>query len=118
MLPWWSWVLIWGGCVVILVAVLAILGVQLFRKFEALSSELERFYDLIDAFEARAEELVTPYEPRPNAILRGPAAVAAEREELRRRIDARKLESRERRIAKGRRLVNDDPLKYAHLVRK
>ena len=117
-MPWWSWVLIWTGLVLVLLATLALLALWLFRKGQALLAEVARFEELQSQLEARASELVEPYDRRQNAIVRGGARVERERTALNRIRDARKERRRAARLANARVITSADPMQYAHLVRK
>lgn len=117
-MPWWSWVLIWTGLVLVLLATLAILGVHLYRKAMALMAEVGRLSDLQAQLAEQADAVVKPYEPVPNAIVRGQAQVELERRGLRAIRYARSAQRREARIAHARELTTADPMQYADLVRK
>lgn len=117
-MPWWSWILIWTGLVLVLLGVLALCAWWLFGKAKALGVELERLNELLAEFEARADALVAAAEPSTSAILRGRDAVAAERRSLRRVIDRRKDERRAARLERGKLLTTADPMQYAFLARR
>lgn len=118
MLPWWSWVLIWTGLVLVLLVVLAVLALRLWRKATALLGEADELQRLLDELGARADALVAPAAVPENAITRGIAAVDLDRSRIRAEIDERKLERHEARLARARRLVSADPMQFAHLARK
>ena len=115
-MPWWSWVLIWTGLVVLLLAVLALGVVHLWRKGSAAFDELERLQGLEREFDELVAERVTPFEPAEPALLRPYAAVAAEREEIALARAERREARREARLARGRALTKADPMQYAHLA--
>lgn len=117
-MPWWSWVLIWAGLVLVMLGVLAVCAWRLFGKVKGLDAELERLGALLGEFEARADELVAPAEAPSSAILRGRDAVAAERRSLRRVLDRRKDERRAARIERGKLLTTADPMQYEFLARR
>lgn len=118
MMPWWSWVLIWTGLVLVLLVVLALCAVSLYRKVMALLAEFETLQQLLDEQAAVAEALVAPVPDPESAILRGAAAVERERRLVREDIDERKHARHEARLARGRALIKADPMQYAHLARK
>ena len=115
-MPWWSWVLIWTGLVVLLLAVLVLGAIHLWRKMQGALSEFERFSELESEFAALVDERVTAYEPRPIALLRDPAEVRAEREFEAEAADDRRWARRERKLARARALTHADPMQFAHLV--
>lgn len=117
-MPWWSWVLIWTGAVLVHIGVLAAVVWWLFKKATATYSELAGALDVLDDAREAIEARITPYEPKRNAISRGAIAVAEEREAIRADIDERKAVRREARLARGKRLIKADPMQYAFLARK
>lgn len=118
MMPWWSWVLIWTGLVLVLLVVLALCGLSLFRKAKLLFGEVEHLQQLLDSLAPEADARVAPIPDPESAILRGAAAVERERREIRDDIDERKLARNEARLARARALITADPMQYAHLARK
>lgn len=117
-MPWWSWVLIWSGLVLVLLGVLGLIAWSLAKKLLALQGELAHLSELLIELEARAEQLVTVSEPARPAIVRGREAVAAERRSLRRRLDIRRDARRAARIERGRMLTTADPMAYAYLAQR
>lgn len=117
-MPWWSWILIWVGLVLILIAMLVLIARWLYRKLLALEAELSRLQSLLDELEARADALVTETELARPAVVRDRDEVVAEHRALRRTVDARKADRRAKRVQHGRLLVTDDPQKYAFLARR
>lgn len=115
-MPWWSWVLIWGGLALLLIVVLAAAVVWLWRKAEALFPEIER----LDLIQQELEDIVAdatqPYEPQRVAILRGHRAVQQERHEFTEARDERRELRRERRLARAHALTHADPMQFSHLV--
>ncbi|WP_424465535.1 hypothetical protein [Pseudoclavibacter helvolus] len=116
-MPWWSWILIWVGLVLILLGVLGALGYWLFRKAVLLQGELASLEVLLEAFEQRAQTLVSFTPPRSNAIVRGLREVQVERGALREALDEHKAQRREERLERGRVLTTADPFQYEHLVK-
>ncbi|PPG29283.1 hypothetical protein [Pseudoclavibacter sp. RFBB5] len=116
-MPWWSWVLIWVGLVLVLLAVLGALGYWLFRKVVLLQGELAKFEVLLEAFEQRAQTLVSFTPARSNAIVRGLREVQVERGELNDVRDETKEQRREQRLERARDLTTADPFQYEHLVK-
>lgn len=118
MMPWWSWILIWAGLVLVLLGVLAWCALRLYRKAMALAGEADELQTLLDELAARAEALAAHEPPAENAVTRGAAAVERDRARIRAEIDERKRERHEARLARARRLISADPMQYAHLARK
>jgi hypothetical protein len=115
-MPFWSWIVIWGGLVLILLAMLGFFGYRLFvklmRAFDALGELSEKTAMLDAASEKLAEEHFSPAVFADAAELsRSHRAAKAAR---RRRREAR----REKRVLRGRILVKADPQQYSHLLRK
>lgn len=120
-MPVWSWILIWVALVVILLGVLAVCAWTLFTKFMALMAEVERASGVVDELQRRADEFERLAErptPRPNAVVRGLAAVERERQALAAEREERKTARREARIAHAKMLVKSDPMQYAHVAKK
>lgn len=116
-MPWWSWVLIWGGLVVLLVTVLVVGAIWLYRKGASVLAELERL-DTLTA--AAQEQLVTNqperHESKAAAMLRPMAEVRADRRTHLRERDSRREARRDARIARAKALIAADPRRYQHLV--
>lgn len=117
-MPWWSWVLIWVGLVLVLLATLALIALWLYRKLMALLAEFERLSEVQEELVARAEALVAPYEARQPAVARDRAQVERERRTIAARRAERKERRRDERLAHARRITTADPMQYAHLARK
>lgn len=117
-MPWWSWVLIWAGLVLVLLVVLALCALQLWRKARGLMEEADELQRLLDELAARADALAAPAGPPENAITRGLGAVELDRARIRADIDDRKLARHEARLARARRIISADPMQYAHLAGK
>lgn len=115
-MPWWSWVLIWVGLGVLLLAVLVVGGIWLWRKLSALMPEIERL-DLIQRELAElAEQATVPYEPRRAASLRPAREVFDEREAFVDAREERREARRERKLERANNLIHADPMQFAHLV--
>ncbi|MGO1544312.1 MAG: hypothetical protein ACTHXA_08215 [Gulosibacter sp.] len=115
-MSWWSWVLIWTGLVVLLIAVLVIGALWLWRKLTALMPEIDRLQLLNEELGRLAEEAAVPYEPRRSAILRPSREVFDERDAFVEARDARREERRERKLEHANTLIHADPMQYAYLV--
>lgn len=115
-MPWWSWVLIWTGLVVLLLAVLIVGALYLWRKLRAATVELERLSELESEFADLVAQRVPEYTPRRLALLRDRDEVRAERELAVEAADDRRSARRERKLARARALTHADPMQYAHLT--
>lgn len=115
-MPWWSWVLIWGGLVVLLLAVLIVGGIWLWRKLSAVMPEVERLELIQRELAELAEQSVAPYEPRKTATLRPAHLVSAEREAYLEAREDRREARRERKLERANALIHADPMQFQHLV--
>ena len=102
MIAWWGWLLIWTGLVLALIAVVALLGWRLVKRFLAL---LDDFFALTEKI-AILDGVATDGEARPmNAILRdGDEVRATSGARFARRAD-RKHARRQARIQRGKMLT-------------
>jgi hypothetical protein len=105
-MPWWSWVLIWTGLVLVLLGVLAACGWMLFRKtmtaFHALE-ELTGKLELLDAASVPRE--TEPFVP---SILLPRDEVAARHDAVASERADRKERRRALRLERGRLLTSAD----------
>jgi hypothetical protein len=108
-MPWWSWIVIWVGLVVLMLVMFVLLGWWLARKGMLVISELDDLMAKADALAATAEELRP--DPRVNALLRDYDEVAAEHQ--RRRADRATVKDQHRRerIRRGKLLIRSTPSK-------
>lgn len=86
MMPWWSWVLIWTGLVIVLLVVLGLAAWWLFRKFLTLLDDVATLADRASLIDPVDAELIRPE-----------LAVLAEVSEVRAREDARRQHRAERK---------------------
>ncbi|NYF10648.1 hypothetical protein HDC94_001804 [Leifsonia sp. AK011] len=104
MMPWWSWVLIWTGLVVLLLVVLGLAVWWLFRKFLVLLDDVASLADRASLIDPPDAELVRPQ----LAILAEVSAIHA-REDARRTHRAQRRESRRAaRLARAARITAVD----------
>ncbi|RRJ87168.1 hypothetical protein EG850_04920 [Gulosibacter macacae] len=115
-MPWWSWVLIWTGLVVLLLAVLVLGAIWLYRKAMAASAEFDRLEQVQAEFASLAEQRVTPYQPRKIALLRDLDDVQRERDARAERRDERRELRREAKLARAHALTHADPHQYAFVA--
>lgn len=105
-MPWWSWILIWGGIIAAGVAMLILLGLHLFRKAAGVGRELSALAYKSELLHSYAEELTADTsEP---AVLQDPAIWREIRQTRKDERDGRKLIRRESRINRGRLLLRAD----------
>ena len=62
-MPWWSWLLIWSGLVLILLAVLGWFAVALYRKSLVTLRALEAFNDQVSAVDLDLPPDSVPFTP-------------------------------------------------------
>ena len=105
-MPWWSWVLIWTGLVLVLLGMLAWFAVTLFRKLMALADAVGALGDLVGALDADPAEGTPPRRP----------AIFADWNELALTVDQQRTarerfrqQRRDRRIARGK-LLQHGPI--------
>jgi len=107
-MPWWSWILIWGGLFLAMIAMLALLSWWLFRKAVAVMDELGQLADKADALGRLSEQLAEDDPAFRAAVLRDRREVAAEHHTRVQERVHRRLTRRENRIARGRMLTRAD----------
>lgn len=102
-MPWWSWLLIWGGLILALLGMLAYFAVTLFRKTVAVANELADLTDKLAVLDARLDEI---------APERKPSAVFLQRDQLALIVDGNrearavaKQQRRDARVERGKLLV-------------
>lgn len=117
-MPWWSWILVWAGLVLVLLGVFVLLVLRLWRKAAGLQGELSRLAEILTELEERAARLVPEYRPRPNAVVRGMAEVERERRRLRAELDERRESRRRARLERATMITHADPMRYAHLAKR
>ena len=96
-MPWWSWLLIWGGLALGLIGTLAYFAVTLFRKLMHAMSALGALGDQVAALDVTVSELQA-------AALR--PAIFADQYELAYAIEADRYARTVRRHARRDALVN------------
>lgn len=105
-MPWWSWILIWGGLTLALFGMLAFLGWRLFRKVLTAMDEFGRLAEKAEMLGAMADELGEP--ARTPAMLRSRSEVLAEHRRTVKARESRGHTRRENRAAQGRLLISAD----------
>ena len=104
MMPWWGWVLIWTGLVILLLVMLGLAAWWLFRKFLVLLDDVATLADRASLIDPRDAELVRPQ----LAVLAEVSAVRA-REDARRAHRAQRRERRHQtRMARAKRITSVD----------
>jgi hypothetical protein len=100
--PWWGWIAIWGGLVLALAALLALLAWWLFRKAMVVLDDLGELTDLTAVLDGVDD--TPPPRARP-AVLDDLKAVRAAREARITRRTARREARHDRRMARAHRIT-------------
>ena len=108
-MPWWSWILIWGGLVLALLAMLALLSWWLFRKAVGVLDELGRLTEKTEMLSRMSDELEDVEAPRfvPAVLLEHAEVAASHHARVLAREDRRRAR-REKRITRARMLTRAD----------
>lgn len=107
-MPWWSWLVIWGGLGLALLGVLALSAWLLFRKFLVLVGDVD---DLASRADVLSEVDADDELARPElAVLSDIRLVRARRAARIARNQERRFARRERRLARGRAILAVDPM--------
>jgi hypothetical protein len=115
-MPFWSWIIIWGGLVLVLLAMLGFLGYRLFVKLVAALDALGELSEKTALLDAAAEDLAAE---RFHPAVFADAAELSHARRVEKAARRRRREAlREKRVVRGRILVNADPQQYSHLLRK
>ncbi|WP_411700806.1 hypothetical protein [Conyzicola sp.] len=102
MIAWWGWLLIWSGLVIALLAMVALLGWRLVKRFFTLLDDVFTVTEKLSILDGVAAEAET----RPvNAILRESAEVRATTGARMARRAERKHARRQARIRRGKMLT-------------
>ncbi len=111
-MTWWSWILIWGGLTLALIAMVALIAWWLFRKFMTLLDDLGELADRSAALDPADAERA----PLPIAVLAEPRDIQ-EREAKRKhhRTESRRARHAAR-IDRARAITRLDPTAKAALV--
>jgi hypothetical protein len=108
-MPWWGWLLIWTGLVLILLGMLAWFAVTLFRKLMNLADAVGSLGDLVGGLDPSTAENAQPSH-RP--------AIFADWSELARTVDLRRTErERRRQERRDRWIVRGKLLQNSPIVR-
>jgi hypothetical protein len=108
-MPWWSWILIWGGLVLALLAMLALLSWWLFRKAVGVMEELGQLAAKTEVLGRMSDELADASDPDfVPAVLRDRVQVSLEHDALVHERAVRRQMRREKRIARGKMLTRAD----------
>ncbi len=104
MMPWWSWVLIWAGLVIVLLLVLGLAAWWLFRKFLTLLDDVSTLADRAALIDPEDAELIRPQ----LAVLAEVSAVRAREDARREHRAERKQRRHETRMARAHRIASVD----------
>lgn|GEM_PF-1480581 len=105
MIPWWGWIAIWAGLVLLLLMVLVVITLVLFRKAMRVLSEASTMASKLDILEPEVLEL----EPHDTAVLAEMERIRERYDAQRRRRESLRLHRRERRLQRARRITRLDP---------
>jgi hypothetical protein len=105
-MPWWSWLLIWSGLVIALLAMLTLFAVSLFRKGVALAEELATTAATLELLDRASD--VAAEQHTELAILQTRSEVRARREQVRARSAERKARNHDARLDRARRITRVD----------
>jgi hypothetical protein len=99
-MPWWSWIVIWGGMVLLAVALLAWIAYRLFRK---LMTAVGALGDLADQVSTLGDtvEVIDPQRFRPAIFTNRDALAQGVEADRANRLQARQLR-RDRLITRGK----------------
>jgi hypothetical protein len=107
-MPWWSWVLIWGGLSLFLVAMLAAFALLLFRKVIVVFAALEALAALAGLLRG-ADDLITEQSQKLSILDR--EAIRRRRDQVREQAVARSQDRHDRRISRAKALIAVDASK-------
>lgn len=108
MMPWWSWLLIWGGLTIVLFGMLAVMLWRLLLRGSAAAEELGALAAMVEILDASTERKADEkFQP---AILEKLSAVEWRRHRARVAAVERRESRRQLRMARGRALLQVDPL--------
>ena len=117
-MPWWSWILIWGGLVLALLAMLALLSWWLFRKAVGVMEELGRLAEKTEALGRMSDQLAdTADADVVPAVLRDRVEVSLEHDARVHERAVRRRMRREKRIARGKMLTRADYREAARRIK-
>lgn len=115
-MPWWSWIVIWAGLVLVLIGMFAWFAWKLFKKLLAVLTELEALAASAEVLSgvpaARSDQL------RRSALFMNMAEIRARREsEMTKRAD--RVDARmQRRLMRGKLLIHADYREFLHLTKR
>ncbi|MEY9953685.1 hypothetical protein [Leifsonia sp. EB34] len=115
-MPWWSWVVIWVVLVLGLLGMLAFFAWSLFRKVMAAGREAAALIAKADILSQRSADM--RYAEFHSAVFADADVLRAEREQAVADRQVARQARRDRRVKRGKILVNADPLRYSYLNRR
>jgi hypothetical protein len=113
-MPWWSWILIWGGLSVLMLAMLAAFGLLLFRKVIAVFAALEALAALAGLLHV-ADDLIA--DQRRQLSILDLEAIRRRRDQVREQAMARRQDRHDRRISRAKALIAVDASKQEWFAR-
>ncbi|MCU1514321.1 MAG: hypothetical protein JWO10_1411 [Microbacteriaceae bacterium] len=105
-MPWWAWLVIWGGLSLVLIIVLASIAFVLFRKGFAVVAALGDLASSAEMLERAAD--VSKQQGVELAILAERNAVLRQREQVRTASATRSAIRHDARIARAKALTDED----------
>ena len=115
-MPWWSWVVIWAVLVLGLLGMLAFFAWWLFRKVMAAGREASALIEKAEILSRRSDDM--RYAEFHSAVFADSDVLRAEREQAVADRKVARQARRDRRVRRGKILVNADPFRYSHLNRR
>jgi hypothetical protein len=115
-MPWWSWVVIWAVLVLGLLGMLAFFAWWLFRKVMAAGREASALIEKAEILSRRSDDM--RYAEFHNAVFADSDVLRAEREQAGADRQVARQARRDRRVRRGKILVNADPFRYSYLNRR
>jgi len=115
-MPWWSLVVIWAVLVLGLLGMLAFFAWWLFRKVMAAGSEASALIEKADLLRQRSDGM--RYTEFHSAVFADADVLRAEREQAVADRRVARQARRDRRVRRGKMLVNADPFRYSYLNRR
>lgn len=115
-MPWWSWIVVWGSLALCALAVFVWLGYRIVIKAVAVLRGLGDLADKADLLHTRTEEIVAAHGP--SAVFTDPRQIAEQRNIERAARAHWRQTRREARVRQGKILVNADPQRLSHLLKR
>lgn len=115
-MPWWSWVVIWGGLVLLLIGVLGFLTYRIVIKLFSTLGALGELAEKAELLETNAQNLAD--EAQVSAVFSSASQQAAARRAILSERRFRRQTRREARVQRGKLLVKADPHQFFHRIKR